>query len=63
MPDDRLGSVIHLAAATQDVAAIVESFNARVFPYERIRAVRIVGRIPRTPLGKLLRRQLSAEEQ
>ncbi len=59
--DDRLGHVIHLAAATDDVNHIVESFNARVLPFERIRAVRRVARIPRSPLGKLLRSRLLAE--
>jgi O-succinylbenzoic acid--CoA ligase len=61
VPDDRLGHVIHLAAATDDVNRIVESFNARVLPFERIRAVRRVTAIPRSPLGKLLRSRLLAE--
>ena len=52
--DQRLGHVIHLAC-TRDAGAIVEAFNARVMPYERIRAVHRVDAIPRSPLGKLLR--------
>ncbi len=59
--DERLGSVIHLAAAAGDVADIVNTFNGRVLPFERIRAVRRVGAIPRSPLGKLLRTRLAAE--
>lgn len=59
--DERLGNVIHLATTADDVEAVVASFNQRVFPFERIRAVRRVERVPRSPLGKLLRRQLATE--
>jgi o-succinylbenzoate---CoA ligase len=59
--DERLGSVIQLAAADGDVEELVDAFNERVFPFERIRAVRRVSRIPRTALGKLLRRELTNE--
>lgn len=55
--DDRLGHVIHLAAVG-DAAPIVEAFNARVMPFERIREVHRVASIPRSPLGKLLRSAL-----
>ncbi len=63
VPDDRLGHVIHLAATTDDVDGIVEAFNARVLPFERIRGVRHVRAVPRSPLGKLLRAKLNAELQ
>jgi acyl-CoA synthetase (AMP-forming)/AMP-acid ligase II len=36
---------------------------ARVAPYKRIRAVRFVDAIPRTPAGKILRRVLVAQER
>ena len=55
--DERLGHVIHLAS-TVDAGAIVEAFNARVMPYERIRGVHQVDAIPRSPLGKLLRHRV-----
>ena len=55
--DARLGRVIHLAA-TGAAEGIVEAFNAQVLPYERIRGVHRVARIPRSPLGKLLRGEL-----
>lgn len=55
--DERLGHVIHLAS-TVEAAAIVEAFNRRVAPFEKIRGVHRVGEIPRSPLGKLLRAQL-----
>lgn len=58
VPDERLGHVIHLAAIA-DAGAIVEAFNARVHPFERIRAVHRVEVIPRSPLGKLLRAKLA----
>lgn len=59
VPDDRLGHVIHLAS-TIEADAIVESFNTRVHPFERIRAVHRVDAIPRSPLGKLLRSKLAS---
>jgi acyl-coenzyme A synthetase/AMP-(fatty) acid ligase len=36
---------------------------ARVAPYKRIRAVRFVDAIPRTPAGKILRRALVEHER
>jgi O-succinylbenzoic acid--CoA ligase len=57
MPDERLGCVIHLAS-TIDAAKVVDAFNARVHPFERVRAVHRVDAIPRSPLGKLLRAKL-----
>lgn len=58
--DERLGHVIHLAVAGEE-GAIVETFNARVLPFERIRAVHRVDAIPRSALGKLLRARLAEE--
>ena len=55
--DDRLGNVIHLAVAGS-ADDIVEKFNARVLPFERIREIHHVNSIPRSSLGKLLRSQL-----
>ena len=57
--DERLGHVIHLVA-TIDPAALVDAFNARVHPFERIRAVHRVDAIPRSTLGKLLRAELAS---
>jgi O-succinylbenzoic acid--CoA ligase len=56
-PDERLGHVIHLAMTRDDPRA-VDEFNARVLPFERARAVHRIDEIPRSPLGKLLRREL-----
>ncbi|HEV8436453.1 MAG TPA: AMP-binding protein [Thermoanaerobaculia bacterium] len=56
-PDERLGHVIHLAVTRDDPRA-VDEFNARVLPFERARAVHRIDEIPRSPLGKLLRREL-----
>jgi O-succinylbenzoic acid--CoA ligase len=60
VPDARLGHVIHLAA-TADAEGIAEAFNAQVQPFERARGVHVVDRIPRSPLGKLLRNELAAK--
>lgn len=57
MPDQRLGHVIHLAS-TGESEEIIERFNERVLPFERIRASHPVRSIPRSSLGKLLRAEL-----
>lgn len=57
MPDERLGHVI-VAASAVEPAGIVEEFNRRVLPFERIRRAYGVAEIPRSPLGKLLRTRL-----
>jgi O-succinylbenzoic acid--CoA ligase len=59
VPDDRLGHVIHVATAIEPT--FVDAFNERVHPFERIRKVHRVDSIPRSPLGKLLRAQLTDE--
>jgi O-succinylbenzoic acid--CoA ligase len=55
--DDRLGATMVLltTASGPESASLVERFNAAVAPFERIRVVKHVGAIPRSPLGKLLR--------
>jgi O-succinylbenzoic acid--CoA ligase len=59
VPDPRLGHVIHLAVEPPCGAEeVVSVFNARVHPFERARGVHRVERMPRTALGKLLRREL-----
>lgn len=65
--DERLGAaIVAIAADTQDAAllrardALIEEFNASVSPYERIRSVHGVPRLPRSHLGKLLRREAFA---
>ena len=58
VPDDRLGSVIHLAAV-RDLERIRDAFNELVAPFERAREVHLVHSIPRSPLGKLLRANLA----
>lgn len=61
IPDERLGHVIHLFSENGDkdnVQQLVEKFNARVLPFEKIRQVHYVEAIPRSPLGKVLYSQL-----
>jgi O-succinylbenzoic acid--CoA ligase len=55
--DERLGHVIHLATTVEP--SFVDAFNDRVHPFERIREVHRVAAIPRSPLGKLLRAELT----
>lgn len=52
IPDVRLGHVLHVVS-TGSVQDIVDAFNKKVLPFERIRKVHLVTEIPRTPLKKL----------
>jgi O-succinylbenzoic acid--CoA ligase len=60
VPHERLGHVIDLVV-TDAPGDIVERFNARVAPFERIRRIHRLRSIPRSSLGKLLRRDLLRE--
>lgn len=60
-PDARLGCVIHLAVAglvAETVQGVVELFNQQVLPFERIREVHYVEKIPRSALSKVLKGEL-----
>lgn len=57
-PDARLGHVIQLVA-TRDPQVVVDRFNERVLPFERIRRTHLIDSIPRSSLGKLLRAELT----
>jgi o-succinylbenzoate---CoA ligase len=57
-PHARLGYVIQLVS-TRDASQVVERFNERVLPYERIRGTHLIDSIPRSTLGKLLRADLT----
>ncbi|MHB8635571.1 MAG: AMP-binding protein [Fimbriimonadaceae bacterium] len=66
LPDLRLESVIVLVAesgAVGKVEALAEAFDACVMPFERIRQIRQVTKIPRTALGKVKWSELSALAQ
>lgn len=61
--DERLGHVIHLAVTAdprcKPLQSLVEEYHAKVLPFEKIRKVWYVDEIPRTPLRKLIRHELS----
>ncbi len=59
-PDERLGHVIHLATTHESLRllTLVEEFQKRVHPFERIRQIHRVAKIPRGPLNKLIKRDL-----
>ena len=58
VPDERLGTVVHLAVSHGGVAeGVRHAFDAKVLPFERARAVHVLP-IPRSPLGKLQREEL-----
>ena len=58
-PDERLGHQIHLTA-TSDVENLVKDFNKRVLPFEQVRKIHYIPSLPRSPLGKILRKELMA---
>jgi acyl-coenzyme A synthetase/AMP-(fatty) acid ligase len=47
-----------VARGTLDPGQLIGWVAERVAPHKRVRAVRLVGEIPRTPSGKILRRTL-----
>lgn len=53
--------VVLKGAATAD--ELIEHVAARVAPYKKVRSVRFVDTIPRSPSGKLLRRMLIEQER
>lgn len=60
-PDSRLGSVIHLAVSglvSESAQRVVEQYNQQVLPFERIRQVHYVKKIPRSALLKVLKGEL-----
>jgi O-succinylbenzoic acid--CoA ligase len=61
-PDPRLGNIIYVALTEGRVAeAVGTAFAERVLPFERARKVFVVKEIPRSALGKLLRRKLAEQ--
>lgn len=62
--DERLGHVVHLAVVADNVNNIdmlLKIFHERVHPYERIRQVHYVDRIPRTCTQKIIRHQINMD--
>lgn len=60
-PDERLGHVIHLAVAEQladDAQSIMQEFQQRVLPFERIRKIHTVPFLPKTALSKIRKQDL-----
>jgi acyl-CoA synthetase (AMP-forming)/AMP-acid ligase II len=61
LPDDQHGEVPVAAVVPRgnlDAAALISWAGEQVSPHKRLRAVHVVGQIPRTPAGKVLRRSL-----
>jgi o-succinylbenzoate---CoA ligase len=61
IPDRRLGHVIHAAVAASpggSLNEIIASYQENVLPFERIRKVHYVERIPRSSLSKVLMHEL-----
>ncbi|RDI66886.1 class I adenylate-forming enzyme family protein [Nocardia pseudobrasiliensis] len=50
--------VVALPEARPDAAALMAGVNARVAPYQRLREVRFLDRLPVSPAGKIVKRDL-----
>lgn len=60
-PDARLGHAIHMAIDTQNeqvIQTILDQFHLQVLPFERIRKIHSLDKLPRTPLGKFVWQKL-----
>jgi acyl-CoA synthetase (AMP-forming)/AMP-acid ligase II len=65
-PDEQTGEVpvaYVVARGPLDPGQLIAWVAERVAPHKRVRAVRLVGEIPRTPAGKILRRALVEAER
>lgn len=64
LPDPRLGYAIHLALAAPEVRSevtrCIHRYHERVFPFEKIHHVHCIHAIPRSPLNKVLKKELRA---
>lgn len=61
LPDDRLGQIIVCVSdsLTQLILdPLIQKYQQTVLPFERIKKVVLVSRIPRSPLGKLLKKDV-----
>lgn len=64
LPDPEAGEIPKawvVATGAVDTAELLAWVAQRVAPYKRIRAIELVPAIPRSPSGKILRRQLRAD--
>ncbi|MEM7015556.1 MAG: class I adenylate-forming enzyme family protein, partial [Verrucomicrobiota bacterium] len=63
--DERMGKrivlIVERAISKQQIQELIERFNDRVAPFERLRGVVRVDEIPRSPLGKIRRRFLATK--
>lgn len=61
LPDERLGQAVHLATNCADketIAQLVEVFQKSVLPFERLRKIYFLQHLPRSSLGKILKKEL-----
>ena len=64
LPDERHGEVPVAAVVPRrdlDASALIDWAGEQLSPHKRLRAVHVVGQIPRTPAGKVLRRALRSD--
>lgn len=60
MPDVRLGYCIQLASNSnqEKITPLIEQFQKTVLPFERIRKIHFLPQLPRSSLGKILKKEL-----
>lgn len=60
-PDSRLGHVVHLAAVATSkelLTDLITTYDRRVMPFERIRAIHLIPYMPKSALSKVLRKEI-----
>lgn len=63
LEDERMGYRLHLVAASplnENIKKLIDGYSERTFPFERLSYVHCVEKIPRSPLGKVLKNELKA---
>lgn len=51
--EERLGYVIYMATTTREPEKLVNAFNDKVMPYEKIRGIKFLNELPKTSIGKI----------
>jgi acyl-coenzyme A synthetase/AMP-(fatty) acid ligase len=64
-PDEEAGEipVAYVVAEGLEAEAVMEHVAERVAPQKKVRAVEFIAAIPKSPSGKILRRELIAAER
>lgn len=63
VPDTRLGHTLHVVvegSVIETTKTVLQQYQTQVMPFEKFRQIHILDKIPRSPLGKILKKQILA---